>query len=213
MTDELIFYHAPNSRSAGTRVLLEELGIPYRVHALDLKAGTQRKPDYMAVNPLGKVPAIRHRGSVVTEQVAVYLYLADEFPAAGLAPPVGDPLRGPYLRWLAFYGSSFEPAMVDRAMKRDPGGAAMSPYGDPDLVLNALADQLRTGPYLLGERFTAADVLWGSALNWMIMFGLVDKRAEFEGYVKRVTERPAVKRAAELDAALAAEQETSRPVV
>jgi len=207
----LVFYHAPNSRSAGTRILLEELGATYKVHALDLNAGTQRQPEYLAINPMGKVPAIRHNGALVTEQVAVYLYLADLFPKAGLAPPIGDPLRGPYLRWLAFYGSSFEPAMVDHAMKRDPGTPAMSPYGSYDTVIATVADQLRPGPYILGDRFTAADVLWGGALNWMIMFKIVDERPEFTGYVGRVMGRPAVKRAAELDAALAAEQEAARP--
>lgn len=207
---KLVFYHAPNSRSSGTRILLEELGAEYEVHALDLKTGTQRQPGYLAVNPLGKVPAVRHGDALVTEQVAVYIYLADLFPQAGLAPPIGDPLRGPYLRWLAFYGSSFEPAMVDRAMKREPGPAAMSPYGDPDLVLDTLANQLRPGPYILGERFTAADILWGTALNWMIMFKIVDERPEFTGYVQRIIGRPAVKRAAELDAALAAEQDAGR---
>ena len=114
-----------------------------------MKAGEQRGPDYLAVNPMGKVPAVMHGEALVTEQVAVYIYLADLFPEAGLAPAIGDPDRGPYLRWLAFYGSSFEPAAVDRALKRDGGGAAMSPYGgDFDTVLNTIVGQLRKGPIL-----------------------------------------------------------------
>lgn len=140
----------------------------------------------------------------MTEQVAIYLYLADQFPEAGLAPAIGDPLRGPYLRWLAFYGSSFEPAAVDRALKREPGPAAMSPYGDFDTVIDTVARQLATGPHLLGERFTAADVLWGTALDWMITFNIVPPRPEFTGYVQRFKARPAVVRVSEAEAALAA---------
>ena len=114
---------------------------------------------------MGKVPAIRHGDALVTEQVAIYLYLADLFPEAGLAPPIGDPLRGPYLRWMVFYAACFEPAVVDRALNREPGALAMSPYGDYDTMLGALTAQLKRGPWLLGERFTAADVLWGTALD------------------------------------------------
>ena len=115
---------------------------------------------------MGKVPAIVHDGALVTEQGAVYAYLADLYPEAGIAPAIGDPLRGPYLRWLFYYGSSFEPALIDKAMKREPAPPSTSPYGDYDTMLKTLTDQLATGPWLLGERFTAADVLWGTALRW-----------------------------------------------
>src|SRR5262245_40479058 len=131
----LVFYHSPNTRSTGVRILLEELGAPHEMRVLNMKAGEQRKPEYLAVNPLGKVPAILHDGALVTEQGAVYIYLADLFPEVGLTPAIGDPLRGPYLRWLVYYGSSFEPALVDRAMKREPAPAATSPYGDFDTML------------------------------------------------------------------------------
>jgi len=94
----IVFYHSPNTRSTGTRILLEELGAPHELKIVNMKAGDQRKADYLAVNPMGKVPALRHGDALITEQVAVTLYLADLFPAAGLAPPIGDPLRGPYLR-------------------------------------------------------------------------------------------------------------------
>lgn len=207
---ELIFYHAPNTRSTGARVLLEELGAPHVLHALDMKAGEQRDPAYLAVNPMGKVPAVRHDGQLVTEQVAVYLYLADLFPQAGLAPAIGDPLRGPYLRWFAYYGSCFEPAMVDKALKREPGPAAMSPYGDFDTVVDVVAEQVRPGPWFLGRRFTALDVLWGGALGWMMMFGLTPKRPEFESYVARVRARPAHARVEALEQELAAAQEAAR---
>jgi glutathione S-transferase len=137
-----------------------------------MKAGEQRQPAYLAVNPMGKVPALKHRDALVTEQVAIYLYLADLFPEAGLAPAIGDSLRGPYLRWMAFYAACFEPAVVDRFRKNDPGPQTMSPYGDYATMLDTVVAQLAKGPYLFGERFTAADVLWGTALGWTTMFEL-----------------------------------------
>ncbi|MCP1622640.1 glutathione S-transferase family protein [Pseudomonas nitroreducens] len=195
----LTLYHSPQTRSSGTLVLLEELGAEYDLELINMKAGEQRKPEFLALNPLGKVPAIRLGESLVTEQGAIFIYLADLFPRANLAPAIDDPLRGPYLRWLVFYGSSFEPAIVDRALKRDAAPQAMSPYGDYDSVMRALAEQLETGPYLLGNRMTAADVLWGSALRWTIGFGVVPKLPVFERYVELVTSRPAFKRVWERD--------------
>lgn len=200
----LTFYHMPNSRSSSVRVLLEELGAPFRLHAIP--QGGTRDPAYVAVNPMGKVPAIRHGDALVTEQAAIYIYLADIFPEAGLAPPIGDPLRGPYLRWFVFYGSAFEPAVVDKALKRDGGQAAMSPYGDYDTVLDTVSGQLKTGPWFLGDRFTALDVLWGNGLAWTMQFGIVPERPEFRAYADRVMNRPATKRATEADAALAEQQ-------
>ncbi|MBA3624396.1 MAG: glutathione S-transferase family protein [Methylibium sp.] len=197
------FFHALNSRSVVARVLLEELGADYDVHLLDLQAGTQREPAYLAVNPMGKVPAIRHGDAVVTEQGAVYLYLAELYPEAGLAPPVGDPMRGAFLRWLFFYGSCFEPAVVDRSMQREPAPAATSPYGDFDTTLGTLTAQLRAGPWLLGERFSAADVLWAGALQWTTMFKLVPELPEIAAYIARFNARPAVARARAKDAELA----------
>ena len=207
MTDDtLTLFHAPMSRSTGVLVLLEELQAPHRLHVLNLKAGTQRDPAFLAVNPMGKVPAILHGDALVTEQAAVYLYLADQFPAAGLAPPIGDPLRGPYLRWMVFYGSCFEPAIVDRAMKRDAPPPQMSPYGDSNAVLATLDRQLAAGPYLLGERFSAADVLWGMALGWTTAWKLVPETPAITAYLARINERPAMARAKARDAELAAAQ-------
>lgn len=200
----IVFYHSPNTRSVGTRILLEELGAPYELRAINMKAGEQRQAGYLAVNPMGKVPAIVHDGALVTEQPAVFLYLADLFPAAGLAPAIGDPLRGPYLRWMVYYGSSFEPAMVDKAMKRDQAPLAMCPYGDYDTTLKTLVDVLAAGPYILGERFSAADVLWGTALTWITKFQLVPELPEIMGYIARVNARPSVAKVRALDEALAA---------
>ncbi|NII10645.1 glutathione S-transferase family protein [Oleiagrimonas sp. C23AA] len=203
----ITFFHSPHTRSSGTFALLEELGADYDLHLINMKRGEQRQPDYLAVNPMGKVPAIRHGEALITEQPAVMIYLADLYPQAGLAPAIGDPLRGPYLRWLVFYGSSFEPAVVDRAMQREPGKAAMSPYGTFEQVLATLEAQLAPGPWLLGERFTAADVLWGTALGWTTQFGLVPATRLIQGYVERVAAREAMQRAAARDAELAAQHE------
>ena len=202
---DVTLYHAPNTRSTGVLILLEELGAPYNLHVLNMKAGEQRQSAYLAVNPMGKVPAVTDRGALVTEQVAVFLYLADRFPQAGLAPPIGDPLRGPYLRWMAFYGSSFEPALVDRAQQHVTP-PAMAPYGDYDTVLATLIGQLDKGPYLLGERFSAADVLWGTALAWTTAFKLVPELPVVVAYIARMAGRPAALRARAKDAALAAAQ-------
>jgi glutathione S-transferase len=199
-------FHAPQSRSAGALILLEELGADYELHVLDLKKGEQRRADYLAINPMGKVPAIVHDGALVTEQGAVYAYLADLYPEAGITPAIGDPLRGPYLRWLFYYGSSFEPALIDKSMKREPAPASTSPYGDYETMLRTLTDQLAAGPFLLGERFTAADVLWGTALRWTTMFKLVPETPVVTSYIARVTSRPAVARAAKIDADLVATQ-------
>src|SRR5215468_3470865 len=196
MTDpnRVTLYYSPQTRATGTRVLLEELGAPYDLHVLNMKAGEQRGPAYLAINPLGKVPAIRHGEALVTEQVAIYIYLADLFPKAGLTPALDDPLRGPYLRWIAYYGSSFEPALIDRFMKREPAPVTQSPYADYDAMLGALQAQLSKGPYLLGERMTAADFLWGVAFNWTMMFGLVPGNDVFKAYADRISSRPAFQR-------------------
>ena len=201
MSDELILYYAPQSRAGGVRILLEELGVPYTLHTINIKAGEQLQPAYLAVNPMGKVPAIRHNGVIVTEQVTICIYLADAFANAGLAPPIGDKLRGPKLRWLVFYGTCVEPAAVDRAMKREPGGRAMSPYGDFDTVIGTIVAQPRTGPWLLGERYTAADTLWGTALGWMTKFGIIPGGPEIDAYLARFQARPAVQAAQAKEAA------------
>ena len=207
----ITLFHSPNTRSAGALILLEELAAPYDLHVLDMNRGEQREAAYLAINPMGKVPAVLDGDALVTEQGAVFLYLADRFPDAGLAPAIGDPLRGPYLRWLVYYGSSFEPALIDRAMKREPAAPGMCPYGDYDTMLKTLTNQLAKGPYLLGERFSAADVLWGTALTWTTMFKLVPELPVIVDYMARVNARPAVARARQKDAALAAAQAAAAP--
>lgn len=198
----LIFYHTPNTRSSATLTLLEALGVPYELRVLDSKKGEQRQPAYMAINPMGKVPAIVHEGQLVTETVAIFLHLADAFPTAGLAPRIGEPLRGPYLRWMAYYAACFEPAVVDRAQKREQAPLAMSPYGDFDTMLKTLTDQLEKGSFMLGEVYSAADVLWATGLGWTTMFGIVPKLPVIGSYVERVSVGPAFERARRRDAEL-----------
>ena len=207
MTDnaKVTLYHSPRTRSQGVLILLEELGAPYELRVLNMKLGEQTKPDYLAINPLGKVPAIRHGDAIVTEQVAIYIYLADLFPQAGLTPAIDDPRRGPYLRWIAYYGASFEPALIDKFMKRDAVPITQSPYADYDSMLGALESQLATGPYLLGERITAADILWGIALSWTMNFGLVPRADVFVRYAERITSRPTFQRISAADAEMAAQ--------
>lgn len=201
----IVFFHNPHSRAAMTRALLEELGVPFEIRPIDFKKDEQHSPEYLKLNSMGKVPAIRHGDVVVTETVALYIYLSDLFPQADLAPKLDDPQRGPYLRWLVFYAACFEPAVGDRAMKREPAPRAQSPYADFETTLKTLTDQLARGTYLLGERFTAADVLWGNALRWVTGFGMVEATPLIKDYIERVTSRPAQVRAQQADAALAKE--------
>ena len=206
MNRKIVFYHAPNSRSGGTFALLEELSADYELRLINLKAGESRSPQYRSINPMGKVPAIQHGDALITEQPAVFMYLADLYAEAGLAPALDDPLRGPYLRWLVFYGSCFEPALVDRSLQRDPAPPSTSPYGNWDDVLGALELQLAKGPYMLGERFTAVDVLWGGALHWATLFNLVPETPQIRAYVDRVITRPAMQRVAAKDSEILAQQ-------
>jgi len=203
-TQPITLFHSPQTRSTGALSLLEELHAPYSLHVLDMKAGQNRGADYLALNPMGKVPAILHGDVLVTEQVAIGIYLADLFPEAGITPAIGDPLRGPYLRWYAFYGSSFEPALIDKALKREPPPVAMSPYGTVESTVKTVIQQLSKGPWMLGEKFTAVDVLWGTALTWMTRFGLVESAGPVKAYVERWNARPVVKTVAEIDAKLQA---------
>lgn len=192
MTQHVEFFHSAPSRSIGVLALLKELNADFTLHLLDQNAGEQRQPAYLAINPMGKVPAIVHDGALVTEQVAIYIYLADLYPEAGLAPRIGDPLRGPWLRWIAFYGSCFEPAIVDLSLKREPAPPSLCPYGDYQTMLDTLTAQLAKGPYLLGEVFSAADILWGTALGWMSKYELVPQLAVIDDYIARIAARPAV---------------------
>lgn len=208
MTDELVFYTNPMSRGRIVRWMLEEIGHPYRTEVLDF--GTAMKaPDYLSINPMGKVPAIRHGSTVVTEAAAICAYLADAFPEAGLAPPPGDRLRGPYYRWMFFAAGPVEAAVSNKALGLvvPAGREGMIGYGRFADVMNALEMVVSQGDYLVGDRFTAADVYLGSQIGWGLQFGSMEKRASFERYWQRIANRPAARRAKEIDDALAAKQQ------
>lgn len=200
----LRLHHASPSRSSTVLWMLEELGEPFDLRVLDLKKGEQREAAYLAVNPMGKVPALEHNGQLITEVGAICLYLADAFPKAQLAPAIGDPLRAPYLRWMFFQGNCFEPAIIDKALKREPGTASMLPYGDFDTTINVVAGAVAKGPWFLGDKFTALDVYFGSAIRWTTQFGLCPERPEFKAYIERLGQRPALQRAQARDAQLTA---------
>ncbi len=202
---KVTLFHSPNTRSTGTLLLLEELGADYEIHLVNMKAGEQSLPAYLSINPMGKVPAIKHGEVVVTEQVAIFLYLTDLYSEAGLAPTLTDPLRGSYLRWMLFYAGCFEPALVDLAQKREPSPASMSPYGDFETMFKTLTNHLEQGPYILGEKFSGADILWGTALNWMTKFQLLPSVPVIQAYVDRANARPVVAKVREKDEAFVAQ--------
>jgi glutathione S-transferase len=199
---KLTFYHAIPSRSSIVHWMLEELGEPYDVHLIDLKAGENLKPDFLAINPMGKLPTIKHGDTVITEAAAICTYLADEFPQAKLNLPIGNPQRGVYLKWLFFGPSCVEPAVLERAFPRkEPAPRSAAGFADFDTVMNVLGQGAGAAdPYLMGKQFTAADVIIGSGLRWGMMFKLIPERPEFSAYVARLSERPALKRATEKDA-------------
>ena len=191
----LKLYHATPSRSTVAMWMLEELGEPYEVKLLSLKNGDQRKPEYLAINPMGKVPTIDDGGTIVSEVSAICCYLADAYPQAGLAPAIGDKLRGPYLKWLFYGPSCVEPAMIDKAMNRPPVSRSMAGWADYDTVIGTLRDVVgKASPYILGERFTAADVVIGSNLNWGMQFNLLPALPEFVAYTDNIKRRPALQR-------------------
>ncbi len=199
---ELMFYTAIPSRGAVVRWMLEEVGEPYDTSVLDLKAGEQNQPAYRAVNPHGKVPALKYRGQVTTEVAAICALLADEFPGAKLNIPVGDPRRGPYLTWLFFNPSAIEPAMMDAKFPRQeaPPPTAIG-YRGMDALLDVVEAALKGKTYLMGDQFTAADVVTGSGLCFGMGFGMIPKREALVEYVGRLEAREAFKRAAEKDEA------------
>jgi glutathione S-transferase len=201
----LTLYHASPSRSSIVLWMLEEVGQPYELKLVKLSAGDNLKPDYLAINPMGKVPALKHGETVITEVAAICTYLADEFPQAKLNIPVGTPKRGVYLKWLFFGPGCMEPAVIDRAAPRkEEARRAMLGYGDFDTTMNVVAKAVARGPWLMGEQFTAADVVIGSNIRWGTIFKLIPERKEFTDYSARIAARPAAQRAEAKDKELAA---------
>ena len=195
MADKITFYTNPMSRGRVVHWLLEELGAPYDMKVLDFDKREHKAPAYLAINPMGKVPAIVHRGAVVTEGAAICMYLADAFPKAGLAPALDDPKRGTYLRWFVFSVSCVEPAVIDKLFARPQVRQSALGYGTYEDMVATLEKALTPGPFILGERFSAADVYLGSQLEYSIMTKGIESRPVFEQYIARWATRPARQRA------------------
>src|SRR5271166_4125550 len=207
MSDELVFYTHPMSRARIVRWMLEEVGEPYETKIMEF-GHSMKGPEYLALNPMGKVPAIRHGETVVTEAAAICAYLADVFPAAGLAPPSGSRERGPYYRWLFFGAGPVDAAVTDKALgfvvPADREG--MVGYGNLERTLAALEGQLYRSEYIAGDRFTAADIFVGLQIGWGMAFRGIDKRPAFERYWSLLTARPAFIRAKKIDDSLVEER-------
>ncbi|MGI9463133.1 MAG: glutathione S-transferase family protein [Aestuariivirgaceae bacterium] len=205
MPDELVFYTNPMSRGRIVRWMLEEVGTPYRTEFLDYDT-TMKAPDYLAINPMGKVPSIRHGETIVTECAAICAYLADAFPEAGLAPAMGR--RGAYYRWLFFAAGPMEAAVVNRALGFEvpPDKERMAGYGTFENVLDTLQQAVAGNGYIASDSFSAADLYVGAHIGWGLQFGSIEARPGFAEYFERVSDRDAYRRANELDhAAMPAE--------
>jgi glutathione S-transferase len=199
----LTLYHSVQSRGAIARWMLEEVGEPYEMKLLNLGAGDNRKPEFLALNPMGKVPVLTYGEAVISESAAICAFLADEFPKAKLNIPVGDPRRGAYLKWMFFGAGPIEQAVTDRAFprKEEPRKTALG-YGDFERVMETTANAVAKTEYLLGGQFTAADVVVGSQVRFGMMFKMIPERKEFVDYTARLAARPALQRAQQKDQAL-----------
>jgi glutathione S-transferase len=210
MSDELVFYTNPQSRGRIVRWMLEETGQPYRTEVLGFTT-SMKAPEYLAINPMGKVPALRHGDVTVTEAAAICAYLADAFPQAKLAPPPGDRLRAPYYRWMFFGAGPIEAAISNKALGFQVPAAreGMMGYGTFERAMKVMEDTLAGCDYLVGNSFSAADVYIGSQITLGLMFKILDQRPAFERYMERLTSRPAYARARALDEAPAHPQKAA----
>jgi glutathione S-transferase len=201
---ELVFYTNPMSRGRIVRWMLEEIGYPYHTELLDFSIGATKTAEYLAINPMGKVPAVRYGTTVVSETAAIVAYLADTFPEAGLAPLPTDPRRGAYFRWLFFAAGPLEAAITNKrfGFTIPPEKTGFCGYGSYAAVMDMMEYAVTRSPYLTGEQFTAADVYCGAMLGFGLRFDLLDKRPAFETYWAQISTRPAALRAAEIDDAL-----------
>ena len=195
---DLTFYTNPQSRGRTARFMLEEVGVPYQTVILDYE-GAMKTPEYLAINPMGKVPAIRHGDAIVTESAAICAYLADAFPDAGLAPPAGQ--RADYYRWLFFAAGPVEAAIMDKYRKLEPSAEEqrMVGYGTFDTTFAALDAAVTRNPWLAGPDFSAADVYAGSQIDWPIQFGMLEPTPALTDYIARLRARPGYLRAKQID--------------
>ena len=206
---DLTFYTTPMSRGQTVRWMLEEVGEPYDTEILDYGTTMKAEP-YLSINPMGKVPAIRHKGKVVTEVAAICCYLADAFPQAGLAPDPAD--RADYYRWIFFTSGPVEAAFTAKSMGWDvpPDRQAMAGFGTYETAMATLEKVVGARPFLAGDRFTAADLFVGAMVNFMLTFKLLDPRPAFTDYARRMTDRDAYRRASEIDGKLIAEMQAKK---
>jgi glutathione S-transferase len=195
----LKLYHSPQTRSSRMVWLLEEIGAPYEIEYMDIRAEGGLPESYRAIHYLKKVPALEHDGEIVTESAAICLYLSDAFPDAGLGPRVGEAGRGAYLSWLAYYAGVIEPALMVKAVNATGFSPLSAAWGDPERMIQRLSDTLEHGPYVLGERFTTVDVLVGSTFQWAGR--LLPKSPAVEAYKARLMSRPAFQASLKKDAA------------
>jgi len=205
----VVLYHHPFSRAANVVWMLEELGCDYELRFVDFATGEQKSPEIVALNPMGKLPILVDGDAVVTESAAIGLYLADRYAPGRLAPALDDPARGAYLRWSVFAPSVVEPGSMAKmsGWEYKPGQAG---WGTPEAMVAAMEAAIGQGPWILGERFTMADVIFGGTLSYMLRFGLIEPRPAFTGYAARLAERPALKRAEARNAAVVAERGLGR---
>lgn len=194
-----VLYHAPNSRSFTPQWLNEELGGVCDVKLVNLKDKDHKAPEFLKLNPMGKIPVLIHEGVVTSEAAAICVYLADRFADAGLAPKIDDPRRGTYLRWIFFAPSSIEPLILDKLMPVERPNPDAALYGSEESALNTIRHALSNGDYILGDQFSAADVVFGSTLNFAMMFGAIEKEKTFTDYVDRLMARPAALKCFELN--------------
>jgi len=208
--NELVLYTHPQSRGRIAHWMMEELGEPYRTEWLEY-GSTMKAADYLAINPMGKVPALRHGDVVVTESAAICAYLADRFPDKGLAPPPRSDARAAYYRWMFFTAGPVEMATTAKALdwKVPEGRERMVGFGSREAAIDALETALHPGPYVCGQAFSAVDVVLGSALSWGMLFGTIDKRPGFEAYVARLQQRDAAQRANAINEARLAQAGTA----
>ena len=198
----ITLYHHPHSRAATVVWMLEECGQPYTLSPVDLKAGEQKSDAFLALNRMGKLPVLDDDGVIVTESAAIGMYLADRYAHGRLSPAIDDPRRGPYLKWCFFAPTVIEVGCLAKAADWK-FRASSAGFGDYETMLDTVEEGLAGGPWLLGDTFTMADVIVGGPLEWMLQFGMIERRARFTDYVERLLERPAKQRAIERNAAAA----------
>jgi len=194
----LTLHHHPFTRAAGVLWMLEEVGCEYTLEHLDIMTGAHKRPEFKGVNPMGKIPTLVDGDTVVTEAAAIGLYLADRYALGRLAPPPDSPERGTYLRWSFYAPSVIEPGCLAKAAKWDfkPSQAGWGSYEE---MLDTISAAIGDGPWLLGEQFTMADVVFGGTVRWMTMFGMLDERPEYVAYVERLSARTAYQRSTEIN--------------